>query len=575
MARPGRPSRVAPAALKHSKAPAAAASAGRRIDSYGRVSKRVAPSGTKTTTTALAVRPEIAERLLAEKQKEHVAIDLPLLSSASPTKPSQPHNPSTTLTKQRKRRASEAIDADISPSSIPEQARTTATKRARRTSKATTSIADLLTRSNNNNNNKNTKPNTTATQPFDDSDSDSPASSFGDKAGKPLARLNLQSSLASTCAFPSPPRSASSSPQPASTASTTPYQSETEAEAGAQVKVDVALPAELLDLVHLQAAFVKALTLHLSHHGASTPVDVSVLCPNVAQSWGKRQVTLEDVQRCIGTATAADNSNGKGIFLCDYSRGKICIELQPDVGAVSALCAQLNKNFESVLCARWSAALRQGHGAVNTTQFIASLPRAPVTQCASLLQTSALRAKGQRSLEELMHGIALKKQERAAQDALLKAPVTAAAGAAGPPAAGAPMNLLDRIRFRQLQRAQLQASGAASAAPTPEELERRAALQRAGDIAEVLTMLCAASSAVGRPQSRVSFGMTAVLTKIKDSLRVPIAREEAASCVRLLAKEVAPQWLQLVSMGGREIVIMLPNLMPSKTAIQSQVQRLS
>lgn len=413
--------------------------------------------------------------------------------------------------------------------------------------------------------------------PSVDSDSDSaPASSLD--SGNLIARLNRNFSASLATSFPSPPRSTSSSPRPNSTAPTTPCESENESE-DAQNGKSAALPLELLDLLRLQTAFAKTLSVHHAHHGTNAPVDLRAFCPGVAQAWGKRGVVLEDVQRCLGVISlAADNSVANVLFLSDYGRGKICIEMQPDTatGPMGTLADQLNAVFEANLRARWAEAKK----VAEPKQFIATLPKAPVTTCASLLQASALRAKGQRTLEELMHGIALKKQEQAAHEAMLKAPVveamqldddkTAPKSDAAP---ATPMNLLDRIRFRQMQRAQLQASGALAVPPTPEELERRAALQRVGDIAEVLSMLCTAASM--RQSNRVSFGMTAITSKVKDSLRMPIAREEAASCVRLLAKEVAPQWLSIVSMGGREIVIMLADAVPSKTAIQERVQSLT
>ena len=406
-----------------------------------------------------------------------------------------------------------------------------------------------------------------------------------DKTGYLIARLNLNfsNSFSST---PSPPRSTSSSPRPNSTAPTTPCESENECEdskARAAART-LLLPSELLDLLRLQKAFSKTLALHHAHHGTNAPVDLRSFCPGVAQAWGKRRVTLEDVQRCLGVVSlSADASIANVLFLSDYGRSKICIDMQPTAtGPTSTLADQLNAVFEANLRARWVEARTTSN--LNAEQFIAALPKAQVTKSRSLLQSSALRTKGQRTLEDLMNGIALQKQEKEAHEAMLKAPIatpvveamqvddateSSKAAAVTP---SPPMNLLDRIRFRQMQRAQLLASGDLAKPPTPEELERRAALQRAGDIAEVLSMLCTAASM--RQSNRVPFGMTAVVTKIKDSLRTPIAREEAASCVRLLSKEVAPQWLQMVSMGGREILIMMADKVPSKTEIHERVQSL-
>ncbi|KAL1899870.1 hypothetical protein Sste5346_002736 [Sporothrix stenoceras] len=586
MARPSRASRVAPASAK--QAGAAVAPSTRSIDSFGRVSKRVAPSSlikTATTSTPAATpavsipvgRKAAAERFLADKA---IKAEEPSPATPAPqTKPKTPKKtastsastPTADFTKQRKRRATEALDADSSSSPTPSQQQPSSAKRARRTIKATTSVADLLSRA--------AAKKADVVLPSVDSDSDSnPLDS-----GNLIARLNRNFSASISTSIPSPPRSTSSSPRPNSTAPTTPCESENESEDAHKAG---ALPLELLDLLRLQTAFSKTLAVHHAHHGTNAPVDLRVFFPGVAQAWGKRSVTIEDVQRCLGVISLASGSStvANVLFLSDYGRGKICIEMQPniDVGPMGTLADQLNATFEANLRARWTTTKK-----MDAKQFITALPKASVTACASLLKTSALRAKGQRTLEELMHGIALKKQEKAAHEAALKAPVVVAEAmdvdndktavtttkTTEEATPATPMNLLDRIRYRQMQRTQLQAAGALAPPPTPEELERRAALQRVGDIAEVLSMLCTAASL--RQSNRVSFGMTAITSKVKDSLRMPIAREEAASCIRLLAKEVAPEWLSMVSMGGREIVIMMANKVPSKTAIQERVQNLT
>ncbi|CAK7262779.1 hypothetical protein SEPCBS57363_000218 [Sporothrix epigloea] len=557
----------------------------RSIDSFGRVSKRLPLTPQKALThapTAKTISPSrkaAVERYLAQKETDKA----PTITAKSV----QPSIPTRTLKtapllaaaaygsiSQRKRRAAEALDADDSYShtlsSLPQP---TSAKRARRTVKAKTSVLELLNRA--------AQKNSTLLSPeAEDSDSDStPVSSLiNEKKKNFLAQLdyNFSNSFSSPA---SPPSSTSSSPRPISTAPTTPCESENECD---EIKIDApsanaALPLELLDLLSLQTALTKTLAVHHAHHGTHTPVDLRSFCPGVAQAWGRRRVTLEDVQRSLGVVSlSTDSSIANVLFLSDYSRGKICIEMQPaSTGQTSTLADRLNTVFEASLRARWLEAKTTSK--TDVKQFIAALPKAPVTKCASLLQSSALRTKGQRSLEELMNGIALQKQEKEAHEAMLKAPraeamqvdgVTAAAAATP----SAPMNLLDRIRFRQMQRTQLLASGDLAKPPTPEELERRAALQRVGDIAEVLSMLCTAASM--RQSNRLPFGMTAIVSKIKDSLRTPIAREEAAACVRLLSKEVAPQWLQLVSMGGREIVIMMADRAPGKTEIHDRVRNL-
>ncbi|EJT80781.1 hypothetical protein GGTG_00775 [Gaeumannomyces tritici R3-111a-1] len=341
------------------------------------------------------------------------------------------------------------------------------------------------------------------------------------------------------------------------------------------------LPRELLDLINLHAAFTKALSIHHVHNGTAAPVDVSELCPSITQGWGKRKVVLEDVRRCIGVLTAPAPSPSSTsrtpskspapttqpdvpYFLTDYGRGKICIELHPQAPAILNE-ARLNKTFEAGLERLWAA--RTGPSASDVGRFVAALPRAPLAACESRAKASAVRTKGQLTLEELKQHVQLKKQAEAERKAALAA---AAAGAAVAPqptnADGSKMSLIDRIRYKEALKSRQ------GPAPTAEELQRKAALQRVGDVAAVISMLTTAT-AMGR--KRVAFTMPAVLTKLKDSLQVPISREEGAACVRLLATDVAPEWLKVVAIGGRDNVVVLPDFTPSKAVIQDRVAVLS
>jgi hypothetical protein len=42
---------------------------------------------------------------------------------------------------------------------------------------------------------------------------------------------------------------------------------------------------------------------------------------------------------------------------------------------------------------------------------------------------------------------------------------------------------------------------------------------------------------------------------LKNSLTNPISREEAGKCIQLLADEVAPAWVNIVTLGGVTAVI--------------------
>jgi DNA replication factor Cdt1 C-terminal domain len=315
------------------------------------------------------------------------------------------------------------------------------------------------------------------------------------------------------------------------------------------------LPQELIDLLDLQVAFLKALSIQHAHNGANAPVDMRTVCPSIAQAWGKRKVTLGDIRRCVGVLNWTPFTSDKfppqsPFYLSDYGRGKICIEFYPNAETGPLREQKLNMDFEANLRNLWFT------GGDQTVQlFINSLPKAEVKASASAAKAATLLAKGQRTLEELKNGVVRKQQEKQAK--------VEAAPTLNPD--GTKMSLLDRIRYKEIQQSQ------AAPGPSPAELQRQAALQRADDVAAVIGMLCLATS---NGQARISFTITALMIKLKDSLRTPISQEDSACCIRLLATEVAPQWLRIVTIGGRENIVVQTAFQPSKAAVQDRVKAL-
>lgn len=305
------------------------------------------------------------------------------------------------------------------------------------------------------------------------------------------------------------------------------------------------LPLELIDLLSLHAALLKSLTLQYAHNGPNVPVDIRSICPGVAQSWGKRKVTSEDIQRCVGVlGWASDNNTTSPFILCDYGRGKLCIELSSEGSLRHFDEERLNRTFESNLRSLWSV---RKDSDVRT--FISSLPKATMTARASAVP---LLVKGRNALDELKSDIAKRQAEKEARSQAL--PMLNADGTK--------MTLLDRIKHKQL------AQSLMAAPPSPAELQRRAALQRAEDVAGVIGMLTMAT-AEGR--ARISFTMPALLVKLKDSLRTPMSQEDGACCVRLLAAELAPEWLRIVKIGGKENVVIQCAMQPAKAIVGQRV----
>ncbi|RKU46551.1 hypothetical protein DL546_002100 [Coniochaeta pulveracea] len=324
------------------------------------------------------------------------------------------------------------------------------------------------------------------------------------------------------------------------------------------------LPQELLDLLGLQASFLKALTLHYAHNGTNAPVDIDAICPNVSASWGKRKVTSEDIQRCVGMTTFK-TEKGKAVptaspFLLveykrtaraalatSYARGKLCIELSQEAASGRLDEQELNKTFEENLRMLWSTRRDS-----NINSFIGCLPRASVTTRNAAVP---MLVKGQVAREAMQMDLVKRQQEKEAKT--VSTPTTNTDGSK--------MSLLDRIRQKEVQASQ------AAPGPSPAQLQRRAALQRAEDVAGVIGMLTMATS---EGRARISFTMPQLLIKLKDSLRVPVSAEDGASCVRLIAKEVAPEWLKIVTIGGRENVVVQTTMQAAKTEVQARVSRL-
>ncbi|GAB1313888.1 hypothetical protein MFIFM68171_04098 [Madurella fahalii] len=330
---------------------------------------------------------------------------------------------------------------------------------------------------------------------------------------------------------------------------------------------DFDLPQDLLDLLDLHVAFLKTLTMQYAHNGANSPIDLRTLYPSVTRAWGKRQVTLDDIQRMVGVLswTPIKSSDttlqlSSPFFLSDYGRNKICVELHSSAEPGPLREHKLNMDFESNLRTLWLSRREP----TNTTLFIATLPKAAIKPCPSLVKSNLSLKNQQRTFDELKSSIALKKPQQHQHEEKEKETVKAAvlAPALNPEGSSTKLSLLERIRLKEQTQASQQGPSAA-------ELQRRASLQRAEDVAAVIGMLCKAS---GQAPARMSFTMAALMVRLKDSSRTPISREDGAACVRLLAAEVAPQWLRIVKVGERENVVVQPAFQPSKGVVQERVK---
>jgi len=325
------------------------------------------------------------------------------------------------------------------------------------------------------------------------------------------------------------------------------------------------LPAELLDMLNLQRAILKTVVMQIAHQNNNTPINISDIAPQVSRTWGKRKVTVDDIRRCIAiqdTKAKDADSYGSPFMVTDYGRGKLCLEIHTSEDARPIDENKLLKQFEEnlrVLCAERAmdemSDLDLSFGSLSCSD----LPKSEITPRHQHLTgtQNPLLAKGQRALSELKQGMAQKQQEKDAKvNAQKIAPVNAQ---------GTKLSLLDRLRVKEAAKAQLDL-------PTGPEMARKRALQRVGDVASIIGMLASSSNPMGVPV--LSYTMPILQQKLKDSLRVPMPMEEGIDTVKLIANEVAPEWLRVVSMAGKEHVVVQTRRKPYDSEIAARVNRL-
>ncbi|PTB46383.1 uncharacterized protein TrAFT101_004159 [Trichoderma asperellum] len=319
---------------------------------------------------------------------------------------------------------------------------------------------------------------------------------------------------------------------------------------------------ELVDLIRLHKAFLKTIALQIVHNGTIVPIDISSVAPHISRTWGKRQVTVDDIRVCIAVQTSTRDSSVVSPFIVsDYGRGKICIELHPDHnnGAVSINEERLCRQFEENLRAFCAGRTQDNVTDVDVPPAglsLKELPRAEIRNMDNSIKINPILNKGHNALSALKEGIVAKQQEKEVKQQATTAMVNPD---------GTKMSLLDRLRHKQLAKAN------GPLPPSEPELQRRAALNRVTDVCATISML-----SLSNPASlpRQAFTMTLISDKLKDSLRVPLSKEEGMNCIRLIANEIAPEWLKVVTIGGRENVVIQRGLQPVDRVIQERVQKL-
>ncbi|MCJ1249514.1 hypothetical protein MMC30_006739 [Trapelia coarctata] len=320
----------------------------------------------------------------------------------------------------------------------------------------------------------------------------------------------------------------------------------------ASIELSDGLPEVVTDLINLHSSFLTALSLHYAHNGSFAPADLRILRPSIERAWKKRRIFTEDIQRVLGilgndTSATQQTATSCPISLSNYGNGKICVELcesTPDTRfrRQPVDVEKLNDQFESNIHHYW-----QHQSSPDIPAFIATLPLAPITVCASLSKISPLLAKGQTRLTDLKAG-AIHAQLSAASP--LKS--TSVTPSTRPKAVQSrSSSLLSRIQAKELHQSTLPLP------PSAETVARRNALQRLDEVIPVLELLITSGSR-SRHNGALeeaggnrlfSFTMPTVVQHLQMSLRNPISKEEAGRCIGLLAAEIAPGWIGVREVG--------------------------
>lgn len=342
-------------------------------------------------------------------------------------------------------------------------------------------------------------------------------------------------------------------------------------EAHDSTSIEDGLPTPLEELIQLYQAFLRALTLHYAHNSGFSPVDTRVLIPSITRCWRKRKPTLRDLRQimAISDATGSPFSRTKksgkllNLELVDYGQSKICIDRivtseEDNTQGPRLPIKELQKTFKTNLAQLWT----EWSDKADVNLFIASLPLHPIRPSPSLKKMAPVLAKGQQRLTNFRTKLASAMKEPSTPDDENMGSLR--------PVKSRGQSLLERIKLKELS------NNATATASTTARAERRMALNRLDEIIATLDMLSTPTKSTSISQksaskpsqpnelllpstrAKTSFSLAQLSQTIRQSLASPISREEVAACLDLLAKEVAPEWVEIYRLGKMVGVVLRP-----------------
>jgi hypothetical protein len=233
--------------------------------------------------------------------------------------------------------------------------------------------------------------------------------------------------------------------------------------------------------------------------------------------------------------------------LANYGLGKVCLERTVQIDQQPPA---LQDAFEQALDLLWEQtepSLEIAKEEDRPALFLESLGLAPIHE--SLTPFTAFK-KGQQRLQDLRSGVIRMKTEKLRAEAEI--------GESKPlaPAINRRQSLLDRIKNKELRQSKLPPP------PTKKEVTRRAAADRVEEVAGILALLRPAAY-VGTgikamfASQRKPFNMDTMVDHVRDSVRIPIPRDEVEACLEILADpRVAGHWVTMVTVKDIRSVVL-------------------
>ncbi|EME83538.1 uncharacterized protein MYCFIDRAFT_154123 [Pseudocercospora fijiensis CIRAD86] len=308
----------------------------------------------------------------------------------------------------------------------------------------------------------------------------------------------------------------------------------------------------------MHAAFLTALSLHYSHNGTASPVELRELLSAVTKHWKKRSVTQSDIQRMLAFGTNQD----RAFILEDCERAGIRLSRAEPRGRVLKRASsyinedELNTQFENALQKSWhnwqSSTAKENRTAA---AFLAQLPLLDISQNEAAARSAPLFAKGEQRLADIKAGRAAKLEPKSAtpepSTTTTKVPQSLQNRGTA---------LLDRILAKQ------SAASSLPAGPSKAQLERRSALQRIEDVARILSLMTGT-------KERATFSMQVVIQQLQQSLRSPISQVEVWRCLSVMSTEITPGFVKVVQSGEVQGVVVTKSGNLALNELRARVER--